>query len=671
MTTKNLFLWNKGVVSGKLISPLWFSAKTYFEENGTTVNEWAWADPFIDELSIESLFEVCDKNPPDVFGFSVFVWSYLEVDDIAKQIKDRYPNCLIVYGGPQNDNKYSTDFFQKKPWVDLVVPGDVYGEPVITYILDNFNNLKHSEVPEVYFQKKGIQFKSANKLIKREFNWPKNIFEAQKEHFKFDTTNSLAIYEASRGCPYKCIYCDWGGGTYTKIIRKPLDTVFAELEFLSANKVESIFMADGNLGIFKEDIDIVKHVVELKKKYGYPKSLFVENAKNHLDRVLEIQELLMLNNLSYYYKISVQNPHEEIKNNIDRIDIPFDEHLAGVRKLKEKYDAPILIETITGLPGDSYQRTLESIDLFLSNDLEGLRPQIWNLLPESPAYSPEMRDKFKIKSKWFELYSHPFRYKKGFASDAGVNTISNKQIMLCENVIGTYSYTPKEWCDMYFVSALAGVSKTLGFDFIAKYLSDTHNKSLSFFYDFIFKNVIVNKKFNNAVLNEKLGSILPDLYKVVTDDNQTTIEFDIDPEFPLLLALHLYFTFLVLLYPASFFTAITDCLAEELGDENLKDLGTYLSNITIDIDYDPVVKRKFKTKFNWYSYLNNTKPLTEGSYEYTINDDKLKFVGSLNFDYSDYPDSTDYIQKIKQFFYHRVSNQTRKKYAQHIIEREL
>ena len=33
------------------------------------------------------------------------------------------------------------------------------------------------------------------------------------------------IIETTRGCPYKCVYCEWGGGTGTKIIKKDMELV--------------------------------------------------------------------------------------------------------------------------------------------------------------------------------------------------------------------------------------------------------------------------------------------------------------------------------------------------------------------------------------------------------------------------------------------------------------
>lgn len=668
---KNIYLWNKSIYSGIVVPTLWFSAKTYYEENGSHTNEWAWHDPYIHEKSFEHVLELCAINPPNLFGFSLYIWSHIEANKLAQEIKRRYPKCLIVYGGPQIDIKYSNNFFTSHPWVDLVVPSDVYGEPIIQHILDNFDSLKHQDIPEVYYHKGGIKFKSQHDFVKRSFKWPTNIFKNNQDHFDFDKTNSLAIYETTRGCPYKCTYCDWGGGTFTKVVKKPLDTIYSEIETLCKNKIENFFIADANFGIYKEDVSIAQHIVAMKNKYGYPLSVTVENAKNNLARVIEIQRILMENKLVFWYKISVQNSNDEIKKNIDRVDIPFEDYLKEILKLKQEYDAPVMVETILGLPGDSYARTLESIDLYHRSTVDIFRSAIWNLLPEAPAYDPVHRKKFDIKTKWFEIYTHSFRYKPSALVDAGVVTISNSDSMYVENVISTYSYSKYEWCDMFAVSMLSSMASTVGLNFLTEFLDREYNIGPGAVYDVLYKEIIVNKQFTDPILNEKLSKLPENLYELVDNPDVLKLEFDIDENFPLYLAPHVYVAFIIMLYPQDFFTTVTKHFADKLQDNRLHDLGLFLTNIMIDLDYNPTQQRRFVTTHNWYSYIINHKPLINSSFEYIIVDKLLKFTGTNSVEYSDYPDTNDIYQKIKQFFYHRASNPARIKYASNIVEREL
>jgi len=657
--------------AGDVLPILWFSAKTYWLENKTSDLEWDWADPFIHEKTDDEILKECENKPPDIFGFSVYVWNQTEAFTLSKKIKELYPNCLIIFGGPQIDIKYSNNFFTKQPWVDLVVPSDVYGEPILHHILDNFENLSYQDIPEVYYQRQGIKFRSKVQFNKRSFVWPKNIFEPHKEYFDLNKTSSLVIYETSRGCPYKCIYCDWGGGTYTKVVKKPMETIYSEIEFLCKNKLEQFFLADANFGIFKQDIEIVKFLIKMKEKYGYPVAIAVENAKNNLDRVMEIQELLIKHNLSYFFKVSIQNPHEEIKQNIERVDIPFDEYMAAVRKLKTKYDVPVLIETILGLPGDNYDRILESFDLILDDEINGYRASIWALLPEAPAYDPVMREKFKIQTKWFSVFSFPFKYKKDRIPDSGVTALTSESTLLVENVIGTYSYSINDWCDMYILSTLFSISKLTGVYFFAQYLKNQHKIAYSLFFKTLHQEIIKENKFTTQELKDKISQIDRNLKQLVESEDITSLEFDFNEELPFVLAPGPYLTLTIMVYPQDFFETVAQHFHTITNDDALLDLGRYLSGIMIDVNYDPIKKRQFKTSFNWKSYFEQGDQLTQGSYEIKILDDKLRFFQSGKFEDSDWPIQKTYSDKLKQLFYHRVANQARNKYAHNIIETKL
>ena len=53
---------------------------------------------------------------PSVVGFSCFVWNWKYSKEVAKEIKKKWPDCTIVFGGwypPFSDR--SEEFFEKNP----------------------------------------------------------------------------------------------------------------------------------------------------------------------------------------------------------------------------------------------------------------------------------------------------------------------------------------------------------------------------------------------------------------------------------------------------------------------------------------------------------------------------------------------------------------------------
>jgi hypothetical protein len=55
--------------------------------------------------------DILDRiKDPDIIGFSTYVWNHNWNLTLAKKIKQRWPDCLIVFGGPSINespiNKY-------------------------------------------------------------------------------------------------------------------------------------------------------------------------------------------------------------------------------------------------------------------------------------------------------------------------------------------------------------------------------------------------------------------------------------------------------------------------------------------------------------------------------------------------------------------------------------
>lgn len=78
-------------------------------------------------------------NNPKVVGISCYQWNWEHSKGLARSIKARHPDCLIVMGGPQVPLR-SEGFFIEHPWVDLLVHYE--GETAFSEIL--LESLKES-----------------------------------------------------------------------------------------------------------------------------------------------------------------------------------------------------------------------------------------------------------------------------------------------------------------------------------------------------------------------------------------------------------------------------------------------------------------------------------------------------------------------------------------------
>lgn len=669
---KNVYLCTRDSFAKKTLPLLWCSLKTYYEENSDNVSQWNWITPWLAQTSNkEEILDACAKCPPDIFGFSIYIWNEEFFEDLAQAIKQQHPNCLIIYGGPQPNIKYNDNFFKEKHWVDMVVPSDAYGEIIFKEVLDNFPITDYEKIPYVYypdadrnrcFSKTGIE--------KRSYKWPQNIFKAQEQHLlPYINEVEVGLIETSRGCPHKCIYCDWGGGIYSKVTKKPYTTVLDELEWLSKNKIKILAFNDANFGIMEIDVEITKQLIELVKKYGYPNRVIAESSKNHLKRTVIIKELMAEHGLLENYKISIQTIDDEIKHNIERNDPPIVDQIESVKYLRKKFpDLPIKVETILGLPGDNYQKTLDQIDLLLDNNINVGRSSVWMLLPESPAFNPVMREQFKIQTVKKTFLTDTWAIKDKFIPEENIfatlsSSWSNQNI---ESVIGTYSYTPDEWVDMNLITCLAQASDSNGINsLLGTYMKSVHNLRPSDLIDFIYKNYVRPNKFTKGhKLRELLVNAHETIYRWVHDGNLLHAGIDYHYDFPLILSGHTYFGLITLTNHQEFIDLLCTDLAKHYSDLKILDLGIYLKNSILDSEYNPDVGRTFSTRYNWLKFFKDNE-LDNGIFTYRVDDQDI-YIEQQNqkINWHLYRDTV--LKHHEQYLYQAVASITYSKLSRNI-----
>jgi hypothetical protein len=88
---------------------------------------------------------------------------------------------------------------------------------------------------------------------------------------------------------------------------------------------------------------------------------------------------------------------------------------------------------------------------------------------------------------------------------------------------------------------------------------------------------------------------------------------DIGKDFPFLIP---YYAFLLLITSSNsaVINELAEMFAEKYQDEKVKDLGQYISNSLMGIEYSGPCK--FSTIYNWLNYFDNDSILTEGPYSY-------------------------------------------------------
>src|SRR5262249_36794987 len=128
------------------------------------------------------------------------------------------------------------------------------------------------------------------------------------------------------GCPYGCTFCDWGAATLSKIAKMSMERVLAEVEFAARHRIDTIGFCDANFGILQRDVEIARHVLDMKERYGYPREVGYTNAKTASSRLTDIVKLWSDGGLITSGQISMQTTDEVILDNVKRSNIKMSEY---------------------------------------------------------------------------------------------------------------------------------------------------------------------------------------------------------------------------------------------------------------------------------------------------------------------------------------------------------
>jgi len=365
--------------------------------------------PFIYHL--DSVDAILSKyvEPPDVAAFSMCMWNEQCNLHVAEEVRRRWPDCLIIAGGPQVPHE-ARGYLERYPFLDVCVRAE--GEEPFSAILDRYLESDDiSDIPDVMFRDRKTGSFHSNTLTrpykKSLDDYPSPYLEGLYDDLLRQQGPELefqAIIETNRGCPFPCTFCYWGRGGLTRKYRfYDLDRVAAEIDWCGRNRIKYVFNADSNFGMHPRDMEIAQHIVATKKKYGFPEKFRTCYGKNTDDKIFEIGALFHANQLEKGITLARQSNDEQTLENIRRQNIKMSTYQNLQRRFND-LNVPIYSEMILGLPGETEESWKNGIDELL---MAGLKNQLFvymcQVYPNTEMADPEYQKKFGIRTHRLKL----------------------------------------------------------------------------------------------------------------------------------------------------------------------------------------------------------------------------------------------------------------------------
>jgi radical SAM superfamily enzyme YgiQ (UPF0313 family) len=347
-------------------------------------------DVLFEKENINSFVNRLDD--PSVVIMSCYIWNWNYNKELAKRIKEKFPNCFIIIGGPQVS---TTDPFllTHNKCFDIAVLGE--NEGALPEILKNIDSKNFSKIKGISLSGKitsGIErtadLNTLPSPILSGF-YDKIIEQYQARHnkkFLWQVT-----YETMRGCPYHCSFCDIGDSYWNKVKLFDLERIYKEIDWMAENKIEYVSVCDSNWGMFDRDYDITEYVIKKKLETGYPNIWDVNWAKNNSDRIKKIANLDKEAETKIFKGITfaLQSLNEKTLEAVERFNLTEDVIKESMDYYKEN-DIKTYSELIWPMPEETLESFTQGIQRLIDMGQEHfLMVHPLSLTPNAPMSNPD------------------------------------------------------------------------------------------------------------------------------------------------------------------------------------------------------------------------------------------------------------------------------------------
>ncbi len=349
-------------------------------------------------------FKNCLENKnPKIVCFTNYSWTFDISYEFSKRIKKKFPDTIIIFGGPNYPNEVytQTKFLTSYPDIDFYIKGE--GE--ISFV-ELFNNLEKFNFNATAFRKSKIKSGNCHYMAGEEFiagntlprisnldDIPSPYLSGSLDKF-FDKVLTPTI-QTIRGCPFKCTFCQEGKDYFTKIYKFSRERVKEELEYIAKRvKVPNLMLVDSNFGMYKQDIEISKDIRDIRKRDDWPKYIEVSLGKSK-----KILESISILEGSLPVHVAVQSTDETVLENINRKNIPTQTAIEVIKD-GDSFGGSSFSEIILGLPEDTLEKHYKSMFDMIDAGANVVRSHQLLMLPDSDMDTREYRNKYGMETRY-------------------------------------------------------------------------------------------------------------------------------------------------------------------------------------------------------------------------------------------------------------------------------
>ena len=324
------------------------SIEAYFRKNQTVKAKFQNFNLNTPDFDVHDVLKVIDETHPRFLALGAYIWNEKYIPDVIRWTKDRYPETVIIMGGPQvtyGDHNLVREY----PGVDYFIRGE--GEAPFTELI---NILSRYETPNQAFLDRCAIY-TPETLRNGECNrifTVDNLDQLKSPYLSHilpvGQNQEFVRWETLRRCPYQCSFCQYhlAGHKMGEINHGRL---FRELEYFKEKEVQEINVLDPIFNLRPN------HYLEICRKIdilGLQARFYFQCRLELLCRKAGEQFLEFCRDHDIWLEFGVQTFREEESRAIERAN-----NYPKINKaieLLHQFDVPFDLHLIFGLPFQSF-----------------------------------------------------------------------------------------------------------------------------------------------------------------------------------------------------------------------------------------------------------------------------------------------------------------------------
>lgn len=451
--------------------------QSHYSRKGKYANNVNWIPAPYKWNQYQSYDDVYEEiKLADIVMFSSYAWNYTIIDGLCKFIKGKNPAVITVVGGPHIGTNEPLIMLERYSLYDYICQPTKPGEPFVEDLINEwFDNCGLPQIENISWAV-GSNKGTTHDISKENYSVYEDHVKYLAESLIYARTHNLepfVVLETTRGCPYKCVFCEWGGGIGTKILKKDIDIVKRDILALKLAGFRDAYLTDANFGAFEDrDIDIFefawRHNLNLtdistvkaksldRRKRLIDKWFDIVGPIKNKDRSIERLDDNMWDateNMSVVPTVSIQSISNEAMRIAERVDLSTSDKMELSRYINKKctdYGYPVpALELILAMPGSTINDFYDEMEVIWNFKAWGSFRHDYMFLPDSTLNSPEYKDKYQIET--VEVYSD-------VVDEDGVdnwNSLYKNKKTYFRTIRSCFSFTDDEMIEMWFMNNAA------------------------------------------------------------------------------------------------------------------------------------------------------------------------------------------------------------------------